>query len=1318
MDGETSRDIAASPAMRAYFQQLQQDIDTCYLLANSARKKGCDPELTVEIPQALDLAARVEQLVGPEGIAPKIRQATQKIGNRELVSLEIARMIADRKTYHFDTIEQALDQAIRTGLAILTEGVLVAPLEGIAEVRVGRNNDGTNYVDLYFSGPIRSAGGTGQAMSVLIADVVRRDLGIGRYIATQGEIERLKEEIPLYKRVQHLQYLPSVDEIDLIMKHCPICINGEGTEDEEVAGYRDLPRVGTNRLRGGACLVIAEGLCLKAPKINKHIKKMKLPGWEFLEPFVNKGVEPTKESGEIPMIPPSYKYIGEVIAGRPVLSHPSRKGGFRLRYGRARTAGLASTAINPATMFLLDSFITVGTQMKTERPGKGTIGTPCDQIEGPIVLLQNGDLIQINDVKNIRSDVKKIIDLGEILIPFGEFIENNSYLPDASYVYEWWVQELQTSVGCLPKTGIISDITTADQILQQKIDEDFGRHLDIKNPTPTDAFLLSERYHVPLHPNCNLFWHDLPITDHVKLMTSIKEQGKILIDEEVTLILPNNQEIKNILIELGVLHTQREGTMRIDQYTIPLIRCCGFELKEGTIIATDRWRNPLERETTLSFVSALAGVPIRPRAPFRIGTRMGRPEKASPRKMRPPPHVLFPLGDYGGNQRLVKNAAENVTIEVEVGKRRCPKCDAVTFHLICACGAHTEVIEGKLEKQIINLSEELERAQKNVKEHLLPETIKGVIGTISKHKTPEPLEKGILRAKHNVYVFKDGTIRFDMTDAPLTHFKPKEIGVPLNRLKDLGYIKDYLGNELLSEEQICELKVQDIIIADSCAEYFVQVSKFIDDLLTKFYNVARFYKIKKTQDLTGHLVVGLAPHTSAGALGRIIGFTSAQVCFMHPFFHATKRRNCLVPETSLYLADTSGAVETSLEELYDRTVTKETIVDSFGTTQKQVKNTHTFSCNPLSGRTEIRRVLTVLKTPAPRHLVKVTLKSGRNFTSSPAHRIVVWQNNQLTTKKIIEVTPHDFLLISRTTHLKERPKADTFGDFILDNIKDITPVISDSDFLYDIEVEGLHNFLINNGILSKNCDGDEDGLMLLMDALLNFSHAYIPDKRGGKMDLPLILTTRLDPSEVDKEAHNLDTLSRYPLEFYEATLRHEHSKNLESKMGLVASRLGTELQYEQFGFTHDTDNISEGPKESLYKTLKTMMEKMNVQLSLAAKIRAVDEADVAYKVIERHFLPDILGNLRAFSKQSVRCPLCNTTYRRIPLQGVCTKCNGKLTLTVHEMSVKKYLNISKEIAEKYNLPLYAKQRIALVEKSIDSTFMSDKVKNTKLTDFF
>jgi DNA polymerase II large subunit len=190
------------------------------------------------------------------------------------------------------------------------------------------------------------------------------------------------------------------------------------------------------------------------------------------------------------------------------------------------------------------------------------------------------------------------------------------------------------------------------------------------------------------------------------------------------------------------------------------------------------------------------------------------------------------------------------------------------------------------------------------------------------------------------------------------------------------------------------------------------------------------------------------------------------------------------------------------------------------------------------------------------------------------------------------------------------------------------------------------------------------------------------------------------------------------LKFYESTLVHEHSRTLEPLMGCVSSRLGTPQQYEGFGFTHDTYDISEGPRESVYKTLKTMMDKMNLQLSLAAKIRAVDEADVASKVIEQHFLPDIIGNLRAFSKQSVRCPTCNVTYRRVPLQGTCTSCSGKLTLTVHQMSVKKYLDISKEIAEKYHLPTYAKQRITLIEKSIDSLFTSDKVRNTTLSDFF
>ena len=1627
MGGDLSRNIAASSGMREYFSSIQKDIDICYSIAEEARKKGLDPEFKVEIPQAFDLAARVEQLVGPKGIAPKIRTTTKNINDRELVSLEIAKEIVKEKKYKFKRVEDALDQAIRTGLAILTEGVLVAPLEGIADVRIGKNSDGSDYVDLYFSGPIRSAGGTGQAMSVLIADVVRREMGIDKYKPTEGEIERYKEEIPLYKRAQHLQYTPSVDEIDKITRGCPICINGEGTEDEEVTGYRDLPRVGTNRLRGGACLVIAEGLCLKAPKILKHVKKLKLKGWDFLDIFVNKDKNgEDKKNKTIPEILPSTKYIGEVIAGRPVFSHPSRSGGFRLRYGRARTAGLAATAINPASMFLLDSFIAVGTQLKTERPGKGTIGTPCTDIEGPIVLLENGNLIQISGPKKIKkADIKEIIDLGEILIPFGEFIENNSLLPDSSYVYEWWIQDLQKKINCLPKNYSYSEVLEAEEKTKNKINEELGSDIDLKQPIWTDALDFSIKYDVPLHPYYNLFWHDIKIEDLVKLSNYVKDEGNLTKDS--SLILPRDDGIKGILIDLGALHKQKEGKFIFDRYSNPIIRCCGLEIKENNIIETNRSKNLKKTDDTVTLVSKLAGITIRPRAPFRIGTRMGRPEKAAARKMRPPPHVLFPIGNSGGNQRLIRNAADLGKIEIEAGLRMCPKCKKKTHRLFCKCGEHTEAGNGRIEIQEINLAEELKLAQKNIKEPNLPDTIKGVIGTISKNKTPEPLEKGILRAKHNVHVFKDGTTRFDMTDAPLTHFKPKEISVSIDRLKALGYTKDFLGNDLVDKNQICELKVQDVVISKACAEYFTQVAKFIDDLLAKFYRQERFYKIKKLEDLTGHLTVGLAPHTSAGSLSRIIGFTDAQVCYAHPFYHAAKRRNCLSPDTNILTFNSQKPTFTSLEDFYSNINSKEKIVDDFGTRSKNVNGFNIFALDYTSGRTEIKNIKSAIKVKAPKHLLKVKLKSGRDFISSHNHRVLVFSDGNIVNKKMVQITKDDKFLVPHKMNLqdndieeidllsefmqmndkcedivirgieklvrkrveklgglkqsskklninkktfsnyiyrdsipvpiilkllelcgedltsipkdckigvrrdhttipritkvnesfmrilgyyisegysrftkkscyqvnfactekeirddltqcindvfgisiyknkysicisnrlihdffveilkigknaktkripsrfyalplnkirellrtyfsgdgsveknrlhvtcssvdkdllmdiglqllrfgifyrlkeeskilsgivkefydkkkespifdlyyisirssyarnfcenigfslsrkqlrlesvvsKERsPRLELFGDYILDGVKEIIPIKSDSEYLYDLEVEDLHNFLINNFIITKNCDGDEDGLMLLMDALLNFSHAYIPEKRGGKMDLPLILTTRIDPSEVDKEAQNIDTLAQYPLNFYEATLRHEHSKELESVMGLVASRLGSELQYEKFGFTHDTKNISEGPKMSNYKTLKTMMDKMNAQLNLAAKIRAVDEADVAYKVIERHFLPDIIGNMRAFSKQSVRCPTCNILYRRPPLKGVCLKCSGKLTLTVHEKSVKKYLEISKEVAKRYNIPPYAQQRIKLVEKAIDSLFMSDKVKTTKLTDF-
>src|SRR5439155_418236 len=334
-----------------YCQGLASLVDATYAVARAARARGFDPELDVEIPVTDDLASRVERLLEHyevEGVARRIRELA-KVHDREELAILVAKEMAVRPAA---SKEKAVERAVRVGLAILTEGILVAPLEGLATVKIKRNRDGSSYVDLSYAGPIRSAGGTGQALSVLIADVVRRELGIGRYQPAREEVERFKEEIPLYKQVQHLQYTPSDEEISLIVSNCPVAINGEGTEDAEISGFRDLPRIETNRIRGGVCLVIADG-----------------------------------------------------------------------------------------------------TQIKTERPGKAGAVTPCDTIEGPLVVLDTGDFVEVPDAaaaKRLAGHVRVIADLGEILIPFGEFLENNHVLMPGAFSSEWYGLLLKKALGQLP----------------------------------------------------------------------------------------------------------------------------------------------------------------------------------------------------------------------------------------------------------------------------------------------------------------------------------------------------------------------------------------------------------------------------------------------------------------------------------------------------------------------------------------------------------------------------------------------------------------------------------------------------------------------------------------------------------------------------------------------------------------------------------------------------------------------------------------------------------------------------------------------------
>ena len=85
----------------------------------------------------------------------------------------------------------------------------------------------------------------------------------------------------------------------------------------------------------------------------------------------------------------------------------------------------------------------------------------------------------------------------------------------------------------------------------------------------------------------------------------------------------------------------------------------------------------------------------------RIGCRMGRPEKAAPREMKPAAHMIFPVGATGGPQKLLGVAAAQESVRITLGSRKCTTCDELSPSIKCTntnssgevCGGKTIQIE-------------------------------------------------------------------------------------------------------------------------------------------------------------------------------------------------------------------------------------------------------------------------------------------------------------------------------------------------------------------------------------------------------------------------------------------------------------------------------------------------------------------------------------------------------------------------------------------------------------------------------------------------
>jgi len=1103
-----------------YYSNLSTETYSIFEHAAAAKSTLVDSSGIIEPKIAFDLADRVAKMHEID-IADPLREIL-KINGKELSALILAKDIALGKYSLPDSsLEDKLDLAVRVGLAIITEGVTIAPLQGISEVKIKKNKDGTDYLSVSIAGPMRSAGGTESAVTLLIADHVRKIAGLSKFQANSFDDEtgRFVEELRIYEReASSFQFHILDEDIEHVISNLPVELAGVDTDPYEVVNHKGMTRIKTDRVRGGALRVLNDGLIGRSKKLLKRIEMYNLDGWEWLGDL--KGAVQTGDNQE----DAAAKRMREVITGRSVLSMPNKLGGFRLRYGRACNTGFAAVGFHPVIAEILDHTIAVGTQVKIDIPGKGATVAFVDSIETPIVRLFNGDVVKIRNVQHgieIKNKIEKILHLGDILITFGDFLENNAQLIPSGYVEEIWIEELKQ---------IISKFEPKNQYLEQFL---------TKLPSIEDALKISINFQFSLHPHYLYYWDKISSEELLQLLQPINFDEKKI---EYSI------KIKKILEKLGTPHKVENESIILENDEAKIF----FNL----LFVTKPIINDLSIPEILTKSSKIK---INNKFSTSIGVRIGRPEKAAARQMKPPTHVLFPISDKGGPTRDLLKASRNEHFFANIYNRHCSQCDEPSIGIKCSkCGEKT-IVTFRCNNCRNTLTEPYcekckRKAPANshkefpLKSRLLlaqekmgiraKEPFKGLKELISQDKIAEPLEKGLVRQNLGLTTFKDGTIRFDATNSPLTQFKPSWIGTSIEKLKELGYSHDIDGKPLESIDQTIELRMQDVVIPNESGRYLVSTCKYIDTLLVKFYGKSSFYNVKNTEELIGHLIIGLAPHTSVGIVGRIIGYTETHVCFGTPNWHSAKRRDA---------------------------------------------------------------------------------------------------------------------------------------------------------------------------------DGDADSIMLLMDSLLNFSRQFLSDRIGGLMDAPLLVQPLVLPHESQPQAHNLEVTKILPLEFFESTIQQNKASDVTS-VEIIKSRLETKRQFYDYHFTHLTSSLTTSKSRSAYSTLGSMLDKFDMQVRNAELIDVVNPSELVSNVISTHLVPDIMGNLRAYARQSFRCTACGKSYRRMPLIQTCV-CGHKLIATITRGSVEKYLKLAKRLVEKYDVGEYQRGRIHALSDEIELVFGKSQGDQSLLTDY-
>src|SRR2546422_6001320 len=282
---ERSKQLAPFPDhLNPYYEDILSQYEQAYSIAEIGRSRGYDPNYNVEPRTVFDLADRVNEMLGLdqfEGLAERLR-ILLKTTSKEKAAINISQEIALGKFGRMDTAK-ALEYGVRAGLAVITDGVTVAPIQGIYTVSVKQNDDNSSYASVSYAGPMRSAGGTEAAFSLVIADLTAKKLGLSSYRAREEEIGRFTEELRVYEReVGNFQYRVTDEDVMSAISNLPVEIDGVETDPVEVVVHRNLSRVGTDRVRGGALRGLKHWGGRGGHKHGEKKGGLNVSGWEGL----------------------------------------------------------------------------------------------------------------------------------------------------------------------------------------------------------------------------------------------------------------------------------------------------------------------------------------------------------------------------------------------------------------------------------------------------------------------------------------------------------------------------------------------------------------------------------------------------------------------------------------------------------------------------------------------------------------------------------------------------------------------------------------------------------------------------------------------------------------------------------------------------------------------------------------------------------------------------------------------------------------------------------------------------------------------------